>query len=59
MIRQRLLQDKVLCIFCDNEVGTRIKPEHILLDALGSGPINLLNWTNGCDSQAYRWKVGL
>lgn len=26
---------------------------------LGSGPINLLNWTNGCDSQAYRWKVGL
>lgn len=35
MIRQRLLQDKVLCIFCDNEVGTRTKPEHILLDALG------------------------
>ena len=27
--------------------------------SLGSGPINLLNWTNGCDSQAYRWKVGL
>ena len=26
---------------------------------VGSGPINLLNWTNGCDSQAYRWKVGL